>query len=414
MVRCPIHERDDAPAVLIVGGGLGGLLLGILLESIRVPYHIFERATEVRPPGTVIRAGPDILAVLEQLGLLQELKAVSVPCPALDFYNTDMNKIGVADQSSHEQIYGYNSLLLARPRLYNILLKRIPPSRISFGKRVLRTEEQCGKVNIFCSDGTSYEGDILVGADGASSSVRQSLYKQMEEKGRLPKSDTEKSTATYVSVVGVANITDTDKFPQARDPFSHFSQVIGKDSRSWGVFSVADNQVCWSLSRQLNQTQAKEQQFRSSERSLESNRAMLQEFRDVPCPWGGKMGDMIDATPPRFISKVLLEEKLFKTWYYGRTVLLGSACHKIVNGAGLGAVNALQDAVVLANCIYNMKDTRIENITTAFQDYYKERYHRADMQFRQSGMIRKAISLQVNSEVYVSKEYHQSRLRLGY
>jgi len=128
--------------------------------------------------------------------------------------------------------YGYNSLLLARPRLYNILLKRIPPSRISFGKRVLRTEEQCGKVNIFCSDGTSYEGDILVGADGASSSVRQCLYKQMEEKGRLPKSDTEKSTATYVSVVGVANITDTDKFPQARDPFSHFSQVIGKDSRS--------------------------------------------------------------------------------------------------------------------------------------------------------------------------------------
>jgi 2-polyprenyl-6-methoxyphenol hydroxylase-like FAD-dependent oxidoreductase len=51
MVRCPIHERDDAPAVLIVGGGLGGLLLGILLETIKIPYHIFERATEVRPPG---------------------------------------------------------------------------------------------------------------------------------------------------------------------------------------------------------------------------------------------------------------------------------------------------------------------------------------------------------------------------
>lgn len=209
--------------------------------------------------GTVINAGPNILAVLEQLGLLQEIKAASVPCPALHFYNTDMDNIGVTDQSSHKQLYvvviyvlrltcnhtcptltmnllffryGYNNLLLARPRLHNILLKRIPPNRISFGKRVLRTEEQCGKVSIFCSDGTSYEGDILVGADGASSSVRQSLYKRMEEKGRLPKSDTEKSIATYVSVVGVANIADTEKFPQTTDPFSHFSQVVGKDSRS--------------------------------------------------------------------------------------------------------------------------------------------------------------------------------------
>ena len=35
------------------------------------------------------------------------------------------------------------------------------------------------------------------------------------------------------------------------------------------------------------------------------------------------MGDLIDATPPELISKVFLEYKLFKTWFYRRSVLIG-------------------------------------------------------------------------------------------
>jgi 2-polyprenyl-6-methoxyphenol hydroxylase-like FAD-dependent oxidoreductase len=42
----------QTPSVIIVGAGLGGLMLAILLEQINVPYHIFERATKVKPLGT--------------------------------------------------------------------------------------------------------------------------------------------------------------------------------------------------------------------------------------------------------------------------------------------------------------------------------------------------------------------------
>ncbi|KAG0217018.1 hypothetical protein B0O80DRAFT_500814 [Mortierella sp. GBAus27b] len=389
-----LNGANDLPAVMIVGGGLGGLLLGILLESINIPFHIFERATEVQPHGEAVTVGPNILPVFEQLGLLQEIEAVSAPCPTMDFYGADMKKIGVTDLSAHKQIFGYDNLLCTRSRFYDILRGRIPPRRISYGKRVLRTEEKNDKIYIYCSDGTSYEGDILVGADGANSSVRQSLYKRMERDGHLPKSDSENSTTTYVSMVGVADIADTNKFPQVKDSLSHYSQVLGKDSRSWGVFSVTDNQVCWGLSSQLNQAQAKELPFRNSDSTPESNGAMLKEFRDLPCPWGGTMGEIFDATSPTLISKVFLGEKLFKTWYHGRTVLIGDACHKMLHGAGQGAVNAMQDAVVLANCIYKMVDTSLENITAAFQDYYTERYHRADKHSKRGNVITKAFSSQ--------------------
>jgi hypothetical protein len=50
---------------------------------------------------------------------------------------------------------------------------------------------------------------------------------------------------------------------------------------------------------------------------------MLKEFEDKPCPWGGTMGELMRQTDPERISKVFLEEKIFKTWYDGRTVLVG-------------------------------------------------------------------------------------------
>lgn len=63
--------------------------------------------------------------------------------------------------------------------------------------------------------------------------------------------------------------------------------------------------------------------FRNSEWGPESNEAMYKEFENFPAPWGGTMGEIMKDTPKDRISKVFLEEKLFKTWYDGQTVLLG-------------------------------------------------------------------------------------------
>lgn len=48
--------------VLIVGAGLGGLLLGALLEKAGVPYNIFERATVVKPLGMLTFSSPTLLS----------------------------------------------------------------------------------------------------------------------------------------------------------------------------------------------------------------------------------------------------------------------------------------------------------------------------------------------------------------
>ena len=44
----------EQPTVLIVGAGLGGLMLGALLEKIDVPYFIFERTSTIKSLGTTL------------------------------------------------------------------------------------------------------------------------------------------------------------------------------------------------------------------------------------------------------------------------------------------------------------------------------------------------------------------------
>ena len=67
--------------------------------------------------------------------------------------------------------------------------------------------------------------------------------------------------------------------------------------------------------------------FRNSEWGPEAAMSMSQQVRDFPVMIGkdkiSSLGDLFDRTPKDLISKVVLEEKVFKTWYSGRTVLLG-------------------------------------------------------------------------------------------
>ncbi|KAF9160124.1 hypothetical protein BGX20_002653, partial [Mortierella sp. AD010] len=60
----------------------------------------------------------------------------------------------------------------------------------------------------------------------------------------------------------------------------------------------------------------------------------LDRYRDFPCPVGGTMGELFDATPRHLISKVFIEEKMFKTCYNNRNVLIGDAWHKFHPAGG--------------------------------------------------------------------------------
>ncbi|KAF9355355.1 hypothetical protein BGX26_006671 [Mortierella sp. AD094] len=254
------------PTVLIIGAGLGGLMLGAILESANISYHILERATELRPLGSAIALSANILPVFEQLGIYEELKSVSLPHASVDMFDTSLNDLGSIDGRYHRMVTGYEQPILARPKLYDLLLRKVSTYNISRGKKVLQTKEHDNRVTVYCSDGTEYECSILVGADGAHSAVRQSIYKKLDEEGNLPLSDKDAFSIGYINMVGISSPSNPEKYPQLSETDrTHFRVVIGDNNDSCYCVTARDNQISWGIQIQLQENKAKEQQFRNSE-----------------------------------------------------------------------------------------------------------------------------------------------------
>ncbi|KAG0203159.1 hypothetical protein BGX33_009262 [Mortierella sp. NVP41] len=362
-------DTNPKPKVLIVGAGLGGLLLGALLERCDIPYIIFERASSIKPLGSALSLGGQILPVFAQLGIAEKYEASAKP------YTFSR---GISDT-------GESLLKLDYSIAQDV---QVPAHKILLGKRVLTISEDDERVKVQTSDNHIYEGDILVGADGAYSAVRQRLYETLMKEGRLPKSDQEELPFDCTCLVGQTEVLDLEEFPQLKDLGYPFIFTLGGQGRpyTWTLFSTAQNTICWVVFHHLDKTTSKaaqEQRFRHSENSEWGPYAaltMCDETRDFPIHFFGKegkkltMGDLYDKTPHDRISKVMLEEKIFKTWHHGRTVLLGDACHKLNPSAGQGAVTAMHDATVLANLIYALPSNTSKEIHKAFTEYRAERY----------------------------------------
>ncbi|KAG0380485.1 hypothetical protein BGX24_007841 [Mortierella sp. AD032] len=323
-------QKHPNPRVIVVGAGIGGLMMGLLLGKAGITYQIFERSSHVKALGALMSINANILPVFEQLGLLEEVENISLRNRWTSLYNAKLNQIGLVGMDDYKGCTGYDFLVFSRPELYDVLLRQIPKDRISFNKRILTMRKCIDGTRIYCSDNSIYEGDIVVGADGAYSSVRHNMHKMMENDGVPVLKDNKAMPMPYLCMVGTTSPMNPEKYPQLKDPLNHLHHVIGETVFSWTVITIPRNRFCWSVMVQIkNQAEAKEQRFRNSEWGPEANNALIEEVKDFPITFGGTLGDMISATPKERISKVMLEEKLFETWHYNNVVLIGDACHKV-------------------------------------------------------------------------------------
>ncbi|KAG0049675.1 hypothetical protein BGZ83_005509 [Gryganskiella cystojenkinii] len=344
--------------------------------------------------GSVVVLGPSILPVFEQLGMLEDLEKYSLPFNSVTIYNEKpdgkLKHMGGLGMKDEEEISGHRSLTFLRQRLYEALLSRISPENISLGKKLLKVVERDDRIIMYCSDRSAFIGDILVGADGAYSAVRQNAYKAMKREGVLPKTDAEDLLAGYTCMIGITDPVNPEKYPQVKEGHANGETVLGRDSKSWSIYVTEENRIYWSVKIQYkSMDEAKRQMFMTSEWAPGLDHAMVKEFQDRPCPYGGTLGDLFNMTRKETAVKVYLEHKMFETWFYRRSVLIGDACHKMLPSAGQGAVNALQDAVILANCLYELKNIRQPNVTAAFQSYYDQRYQHAKAQYYNSELAAK-------------------------
>ncbi|KAG0250191.1 hypothetical protein DFQ27_009517, partial [Actinomortierella ambigua] len=392
----------EKPRIVIVGAGLGGLMLAALLEKQDVSYVVLERATKIVPLGSAMSVGANILPVYEQLGMYDDLLKIAKATECAIIKDQHGQVIGMLDETEYERRTGYQWLITPRPELHNLFINKVPKEKVLYSKKVTSIVHTDEKVCVECADGSTYDGDILVGADGANSVVRAALYKQLGEAGKLSASDQEPLTFSNACLVGTTDPLDPAKFPGVDGP------------TCLTVAAIPDNeprqvQVCWFMNERLTEAISKGSEgFSSEDWGPEGAEKMMEQVKNFPCPIapGLTMNDLFTATPKDKISKVMLEEKMFDCWYSKRVVLIGDAAHKMLPDGGQGAVNAMQDAVVLANRIYDMSDNSVKETEAAFSAYREERYPHAKASVESSNEFGKVF----NGQSWYDKLYRKAVL----
>jgi len=148
---------------LIVGGSMSGLLAAITLIRRGWQVDVFERvAGELAGRGAGIVAQPELIARLDGLGL--DTRNLGVAITKRQILDSDgrVTATGACPQ-----------ILTAWECVYRLLRDAFPENNYHRGRGLVAFEQTSRTVTAHFSDGGSLEGDILIGADGLRSTVRQ-------------------------------------------------------------------------------------------------------------------------------------------------------------------------------------------------------------------------------------------------
>ncbi|WPC66104.1 FAD-dependent monooxygenase [Rhodoferax ferrireducens] len=165
---------------LIVGGGIGGLAAALACVRAGVEVDLFERAAEFSEVGAGIQLGPNVTAVLHAWGLKDVLASVAAFPERLQVRSASSGaELGVLALGSVAQArYGFPYATIHRADLHALLLTALQSQtgvRLYVGSAAAGFAQHDDGVTLQMADGREAHGELLVGADGLWSAVRQQL-----------------------------------------------------------------------------------------------------------------------------------------------------------------------------------------------------------------------------------------------
>src|SRR5713226_3551393 len=170
--------------VIVVGGGIGGLTAALMLHARGIDCELFEQAETIRELGVGINTLPHAIKELAELGLLERLDAVGIRTYEL-FYTNRFGQEIWRELRGLDAGYEVPQFSIHRGRLQAVIHQavraRLGETRIHTGHRLgAFSQDEAGVTGYFFdrhgAHRASARGDVLIGADGIHSLVRDTLY----------------------------------------------------------------------------------------------------------------------------------------------------------------------------------------------------------------------------------------------
>ena len=324
--------------IAIVGGGLGGLAAALFLRKAGLEATVYEQVTELREVGAGIVVAPNMVRPLGKLGLAQKLPAFAVRLEAAwEFRNWRSGQVLFSQPMGQEceRLYGAHCYVAHRADLLALFLEALPPQQLRLDQRCVAVNQDEREVELVFESRngakTKVMADVVIGADGIHSAIRPAVASKVDAR----------FSARFSGLCAFRCLVPADKAPEmALRPvqtlwlgpgrhFVHYPISGGRLVNFVAIVPAGDWRAeSWTADGEIPD--------------------LMREFEG----WDDRLRQLIRSASETKRWAMYDRAPLDK-WTGGRVTLLGDAAHAMLPFFAQGAAQAIEDAVVLADCLRN-------------------------------------------------------------
>ena len=166
---------DRTTRIAVVGAGLGGLSAAGFLQRAGFPVQVFEQAPAFSRIGAGIILSANVTKILRRLGVEQPLieAGIKSQCYISRAWDSGETLYEIAFDAKTEHRFGGPYVHIHRGDLHGVLERVVTPGTIVFGHQLAGIDETGNAVRLIFGNGATAEADIVIGADGIRSKVRE-------------------------------------------------------------------------------------------------------------------------------------------------------------------------------------------------------------------------------------------------
>ena len=322
------------PRIAVIGGGLGGLAAaGFLLRAGVHDVHVYEQAPALGEVGAGIQVPPNAVRLLHRLGVREQLDDAGVRLEVgWEMRRWEDGRVLFSQRlgSACVERFGAPYYVAHRAGLLDGLISVLPDGIVQLGRRCVGVEQVGDEVHVAFADGETVVADLVVGADGIHSVVRNAVT--------TPSPPTFSGVAAYRCMIpagAVAEWARESSFKVWLGPGRHLVHYPVSRGREVNVVAIVPAGE-WRTESWV------------SEGTVEG---LVAEFAS----WSPELGALLMQAPKALLYALYDREPLQRI-VRGRIALLGDAAHPMLPFLAQGAAQAFEDGAALALCLRESGD----------------------------------------------------------
>ncbi len=318
--------------IAIVGGGLGGLAAALFLRHAGLDATVYEQVPELREVGAGIVVSPNMVRPLRKIGLGEKLSAFAVRLEAAwEFRRWKDGRVLFVQPMGDEceRLYGTHCYVAHRADLLALLQRALPQHPLRLDHRCIEVDQNEHEAELtFAGPGgrtTKVTADVVIGADGIHSLVSRAVARQID--------------ARFSGLCAFRCLVPAEEAPEIAlrpvqtlwlGPGRHFVHYPISAGRLVNVVAIVPagnwRDDSWTADGEISDLSAEFEGWDHRVQQLIRSAASTKRWA------------MYDRDP-------------LERWSEGRITLLGDAAHAMLPFFAQGAAQAIEDAVVLADCL---------------------------------------------------------------